>query len=379
MITNALIKHGHPVLQKPLWRRITVDVLIFFLCFISQNLSSLMSKAVKLIDYATAGNLTEENFAVTTEEVPASETLKKDKLLVRVTDLSADPHMRLYVSRGSYHIFPLGQAISGIGAGIVEVSTSDNFKPGDAISNPSMAWANYSVVDAAKSVKLDTTNFPISAHLGVLGMTSFTAYLGLALARPKKGETIVVSAAGGAVGQIVIQLAKEMGLYVIAISGSDEKNEYAASLGADSLINYKTTKDMAVALQIAAPKGIDIFWDNVGGELLDLILTKFNKFGRAIVCGAISQYSADGAERYGLKNTQSLITSSSSMIGFLYSDYMNTHYYTDFIAKFTTLINEGKIKYKLDVVDGIEKAPRAFIDLFESANFGKRIIHVTDP
>lgn len=338
-----------------------------------------MSKAVKLIDYATAGNLTEENFAVTTEEVPASETLKKDKLLVRVTDLSADPHMRLYVSRGSYHIFPLGQAISGIGAGIVEVSTSDNFKPGDAISNPSMAWANYSVVDAAKSVKLDTTNFPISAHLGVLGMTSFTAYLGLALARPKKGETIVVSAAGGAVGQIVIQLAKEMGLYVIAISGSDEKNEYAASLGADSLINYKTTKDMAVALQIAAPKGIDIFWDNVGGELLDLILTKFNKFGRAIVCGAISQYSADGAERYGLKNTQSLITSSSSMIGFLYSDYMNTHYYTDFIAKFTTLINEGKIKYKLDVVDGIEKAPRAFIDLFESANFGKRIIHVTDP
>ncbi|CAO3676656.1 unnamed protein product [Umbelopsis ramanniana] len=338
-----------------------------------------MSKAVKLIEYSTAGNLTEQNFAVTTEEVPASETLKKDQLLVRVTDLSADPHMRLYVSKGSYYAFALGQKISGIGAGIVEASTSDDFKPGDAVSNPSMAWASYSVVDAADSVKLDTTNFPLSAHLGVLGMTSFTAYLGLALAKPKKGETIVVSAAGGAVGQIVIQLAKEMGLYVVAITGSDEKNEYAASLGANSSINYKTTNDMAVALQNAAPKGIDIFWDSVGGELLDLMLTKFNKFGRAILCGAISQYSADGDEKYGLKNTHSMITSSASLIGFLFSDYMDTHYYTDFIAKFTTLINEGKIKYKLDVVDGIERAPRAFIDLFESANFGKRIIHVADP
>jgi NADPH-dependent curcumin reductase CurA len=176
----------------------------------------------------------------------------------------------------------------------------------------------------------------------------------------------------------VVQLAKEMGLYIVAISGSDEKNKYVESLGADATINYRTTTDMAAALQSAAPKGIDIFWDNVGGELLDIILTKFNKFGRAIVCGAISQYSADEGEVYGLKNTHSIITSSASLIGFLFSDYMDTHYYTDFIAKFTTLVNEGKIKYILDVVDGIEKAPQAFIDLFESANFGKRIIHVAD-
>ncbi|KAI8583052.1 hypothetical protein K450DRAFT_277540 [Umbelopsis ramanniana AG] len=338
-----------------------------------------MSKAVKLIEYAIAGNLTEQNFAVINEEVPGSETLKKDQLLVRVMDLSADPHMRMYVSKGSYYSFPLDQAISGIGVGIVEASTSDDFKPGDAVSNPNMAWANYSVVHAATSMKLDTANFPLNAHLGVLGMTSFTAYLGLALAKPKRGETIVVSAAGGAVGQIVIQLAKELGLYVVAISSSNQKNQYAESLGANASINYKTTNDMAAALQTVAPKGIDIFWDNVGGELLDLILTKFNKFGRAIVCGAISQYSADGSEVYRLKNVQNIITSSVSLIGFLFSDYMDTHYYTDFIAKFTTLVNEGKIKYKLDVVDGIEKAPRAFIDLFGSANFGKRIIHVADP
>ncbi|KAI9276490.1 putative oxidoreductase [Umbelopsis sp. AD052] len=338
-----------------------------------------MSKAVKLIEYSTGGNLTEGNFAVVTEEVPALETLKKDQLLVRITDLSADPHMRQYVSKGSYYSFPLDQTISGIGVGIVEASTSDDFKPGDAVSNPTMAWANYSVVDAATSVKLDTANFPLNAHLGVLGMTSFTAYLGLALAKPKQGETIVVSAAGGAVGQIVIQLAKELGLHIVAISSSDEKNKYAESLGANASINYKTTNDMAAALHTVAPHGIDIYWDNVGGELLDLILTKFKKFGRAIVCGAISQYSADRSEVYRLKNVQSIITSSASLIGFLFSDYMDTHYYTEFIAKFTTLVNEGKIKYKLDVVDGIEKAPTAFIDLFGGANFGKRIIHVADP
>jgi NADPH:quinone reductase len=280
-----------------------------------------MSKAVKLIEYSTAGNLTEQNFAVTTEEVPAPESLKNDQLLVRVTDLSADPHMHLYVSKGSYYSFHLDQAISGIGVGIIEASTSDDFKPGDAVGNPNMAWANYSVVHASTSVKLDTTNFPLSGHLGVLGMTSFTAYLGLALANNKQGETIVVSAAGGVVGQIVIQLAKEIGLYVVAISSSDEKNEYVESLGADASINYKTTDDIAAALQAVAPKGIDIFWDNIGGELLDLILTKFNKFGRAIVCGAISQYSADGGEVYRLKNTHSIITSSACLIGFLFSDY----------------------------------------------------------
>ncbi|KAH8556563.1 YfmJ protein [Umbelopsis sp. PMI_123] len=337
-----------------------------------------MSKNVKLVKYSISGNLTEENFKITTDEKPTPEALKENQLLVRVTDLSADPHMRLYVSTGSYFSFPLDETIFGIGVGIVEASTSDDFKPGDAISNPNMAWANYSVVDATTSVKLDTTNFPLNAHLGVLGMTSFTAYLGLALAKPKQGETIVVSAASGAVGQIVVQLAKEMGLYIVAISGSDDKNKYVESLGADATINYRTATDMAAALQSAAPKGIDIFWDNVGGELLDLILTNFNKFGRAIVCGAISQYSADEGEVYGLKNTHSIITSSASLIGFLFSDYMDTHYYTDFIAKFTTLVNEGKIKYMLDVVDGIEKAPQAFIDLFESANFGKRIIHVAD-
>ncbi|GAB5588167.1 hypothetical protein Unana1_03067 [Umbelopsis nana] len=337
-----------------------------------------MSTTVKLAEFATSGILKEENFSIVTEEKPAAESLKLNQLLVRVTDVSADPHMRLYFSKSSYYNFPIGQAINGIGVGVVEASTSNNFRVGDAITNPTMDWANYAVVDANTSVKLDVSEFPIDTYLGVLGMTSFTAYLGLALAKPVAGETLLLSTAAGAVGQIVVQLAKELDLTVIAIAGSDDKLEYVKSLGVDACINYKTANDMSAAIQEAAPNGIDIYWDNVGGELLDIAITKLKKFGRVILCGGVSQYSADGGEVYGLKNTHTLITSSASMIGFLFSDYMDTHYHTDFIAKFRTLIKENKLQYKTDVLNGIDQAPRALIDLFESVNFGKRILHIAD-
>ncbi|GAB5587303.1 hypothetical protein Unana1_02203 [Umbelopsis nana] len=312
-----------------------------------------MSTTVNLAEYTTSGILKEENFSIVTEEKPAAESLQPNQLLVRVTDVSADPHMRLYFSKGSYNNFLKGQAINGIGVGVVEASTSDNFRVGDAIINPTMHWANYAIVDANTSVKLDLLP---SLLLG----------------------TLLLSTAAGAVGQIVVQLAKELDLTVIAIAGSDDKLEYVKSLGADACINYKNTNDMSAAIQEAAPNGIDIFWDNVGGELLDIAITKLKKFGRVIVCGAVIQYSADGGEVYGLKNIHTLITSSASLIGFLFSDYMDTHYYTDFIAKFTTLIKENKLQYKTDVLNGIDQAPRALIDLFESANFGKRILHIAD-
>lgn len=160
---------------------------------------------------------------------------------------------------------------------------------------------------------------------------------------------------------------------MFAISGSDDINEYVKSLGADACINYKATQDVSAAIQRAAPNGIDIYWDNVGADLLDLVINKLSKFGRAILCGVVSQYSADGGKVYGLKNTHSLITSSASLIGFLFSDCLDTYLTLYWLhRKVSLLVKEGKIQCKADIVDGLNQAPRAFIDLFKSANFGKR-------
>jgi NADPH-dependent curcumin reductase CurA len=274
--------------------------------------------------------------------------------------------------------FELNKPMTGGGVAEVVQSNSSKVKVGDVVV-AFIDWANYTVVhEKAISQVVDQEkfkSFPLHAWVGLLGMPSFTAYVGLVkIGTPKKGETLYVSAAAGAVGQVVGQIGKRLGLRVVGSAGSDDKvSSLVENLGYDAAFNYKT-QPIAETLRKLCPNGIDIYFENVGGEMLDIVLTQMNQNGRIPVCGMISQYNkaGSGEEEYGVKNLINVLSKRLLMQGFIIGDHY--HHYPEFLEFMVKNTADGKFVYETTIEKGIENAPKAFIGLLEGKNKGKQLL-----
>jgi len=304
------------------------------------------------------------------------------QLLVRNLWMSVDPYMRgrMYDRPSYVPAFQVGKPLEGGAIGQVVCSRNAAFAEGDLVSH-SAGWREYAVLDgpggnavSGGAVKIDTSLAPAPAYLGVLGMPGLTAYAGLLVhGRPKAGETVFVSAASGAVGSVVGQIAKIQGCYVAGSAGSQEKVDHLKhSLGFDAAFNYKTG-DLDAELRKACPKGIDVYFENVGGPQLQAVLTAMNPFGRIAVCGMIAQYNATTPPA-GPNNLIYVIPKRLSIRGFVVTDH------SDLMPEFTRdmagWIKSGRLKYQETVHEGIESAPAAFLGLFDGENNGKMLVRL---
>jgi NADPH-dependent curcumin reductase CurA len=254
-------------------------------------------------------------------------------------------------------------------------SRSPKFQPGDIVTSM-FGWRLYNVVKADGLMKVPP-GAPVTTALGVLGMPGLTAYFGLLdIGQPKQGETVVVSGAAGAVGMTVCQIAKIRRCRVVGISGSDEKNRYLTDeLGVDAGINYKNPGGIREALKDACPNGIDVYFDNVGGEVSDAVMPLINHGARIVICGQISFYNMERPD-VGPRPQPYLLINSALMRGFIVTEYAAT--FTEGVMQLAQLVAEGKLKYAESVVEGFENTPRAFIGLFSGENLGKQIVKVGD-
>ena len=313
------------------------------------------------------------DFKTTHDEIPHLET---GEILLKSSYISVDPYLRGRMSDAkSYAVpFQLHQPISsGIIAEVIE-SNHKGFSKGDYVSGL-LQWKEYQKTDGSGLLKVDPAKAPLSAYLGVLGMTGLTAYLGLTeIGKPRKGETLVVSGAAGAVGSIVGQIGKIIGCRVIGIAGSDEKVELLKSkYGFDDGINYNSTPDIKEAIAALCPDGVDIYFDNVGGHISDGVLANINKFARIIICGSISVYNETEIP-VGPRVEPLLIKSSALMQGFIVGNYATG--FPEAIQQLATWLKEGKLTYSETIVEGFDHIPQAFIDLFEGKNSGKMIVKI---
>lgn len=312
-----------------------------------------------------------DDFEFTHTEIP---TLKEGEVLLKSLYLSVDPYLRGRMSNAPSYIAPfeVGQPIeSGIVAEVLE-SKAEAYRAGDYVFG-ALAWKEVQVTKARSLTKVDPKVAPLSAYLGVLGLTGLTAYLGMMeIGKPKKGETLLVSGAAGAVGSIVGQIGKIFGMHVVGIAGSDEKLALMQSkFGFDAGINYKTTENMREAIAKACPTGVDVYFDNVGGEISEAVLFNINKFSRTINCGAISVYNTTEAPK-SICVQSFLVKKSSLMQGFVVFDYADKH--PAAIQQLAAWMKEGKLTYTETIREGFNQVPQAFLDLFEGLNQGKMVV-----
>lgn len=313
------------------------------------------------------------DFKLVNEETPQ---IGNGEILLKTSYISVDPYLRGRMSDAKSYIppFQINQPISsGMIAEVVE-SKSEKFSKGDFVSGM-LDWKEIQKSNGEGLMKVDPTKAPLSAYLGILGMTGLTAYLGLnEIGAPKKGETLVVSGAAGAVGSVVGQIGKIMGCRVIGIAGSDEKVEMLKSkFGFDDAINYNTTESMSKAIAAACPNGVDIYFDNVGGEISDGVLMNINKFARMVICGSISVYN-ETTMPVGPRVEPFLIKNSALMQGFIINNYAPK--FGPAMGQLATWLQEGKLTYTETIVEGFENTPQAFIDLFAGKNKGKMIVKI---
>ena len=295
------------------------------------------------------------------------------EVLVRNLWMSVDPYMRgrMYDRPSYVPPFQIGEALAGGAVGRIEKSNDPNLKPGDLVESM-MGWRDAFVGFGAAVQKLPQENVPPQAYLGVLGMPGLTAYSGLArIGEPKTGETVFVSGAAGAVGAVVCQIAKLRGCKVVASAGSDAKLAWLKSVGVDEGVNYKTCGNLLKAVQTAAPNGIDIYFDNVGGDHLEVALEVARPFARFIECGMISAYN-DTELKPGPRNIIYVVGKSIKMQGFIVMNYWDMR--EQFRAEMTQWIKDGAIKWEETVENGIANAPKAFLNLFTGANTGKMLV-----
>ncbi len=302
--------------------------------------------------------------------------LSDGEILLETKYLSVDPYLRGRMSDAKSYVPPFevgGPINSGIIAEVIE-SKNEKFKKGDFVSNR-MDWKTKQISNGEGLQKVDSSKAPLSAYLGIMGMTGLTAYLGLhEIGKPMKGETLVVSGAAGAVGSVVGQIGKILGLRVIGIAGSDEKIDLLKSeFGFDHGINYKTTKDMKSAIKEATPDGVDIYFDNVGGPISDAVLFSINRFARMVICGAISVYNSTELPT-GLSVQPFLIKNSALMQGFIISNYADK--FAVAMKQLSTWLGEEKLTYSETIVEGFENAPQAFLDMMKGNKKGKMVVKV---
>ena len=315
----------------------------------------------------------DSDFELATAEVPGP---KDGEVLVRNIWMSVDPYMRgRMMDRESYvPPFQIGSPLEGGAIGQVVESNSDKLKVGDFV-NHMLGWREFAVGDAAGFTKVDPSVGPIEAYLGVLGMPGMTAYAGLMrIGELKDGETVFVSAASGAVGSVVCQLAKAHGCYVVGSAGSDEKCKWLTDVaGIDKAINYKTCGDLTKAVGEAFPKGIDVYFENVGGKHLEAAIENMRPFGRLALCGMIEQYNATEPTP-GPSNIIMAVGKSLKLQGFIVSNHFDL--LPKFMEEMGPLIKSGKMKWEETVEEGIENAPKAFLKLFSGGNFGKMLVKI---
>ncbi|HMN78136.1 MAG TPA: NADP-dependent oxidoreductase [Burkholderiaceae bacterium] len=322
-----------------------------------------------------AGKAEAANFRLVETPVPE---LADGQVLVRHHYLSLDPYMRGRMDDAKSYAQPqrLDAVMGGGTVGEVVASRNERFAVGDKVVGMG-GWQQYAVIDADQRGvlnKVDATFIPLSAYLGVVGMPGVTAWYGLSqIIEPKAGETVVVSAASGAVGSAVGQLAKERGCRAVGIAGGAEKCRYVVEvLGFDDCIDYREhadPKSLSAALKAACPNGIDGNFENVGGRILDAVLLRMNAFGRIALCGMISGY--DGAP-IPLLQPQLLLVSRLKLQGFIVTEHMEL--WPEALKELGTLVASGKLKFRESIADGIEAAPQAFLGLLEGKNFGKQLV-----
>lgn len=304
-----------------------------------------------------------------------------NQVLLRTIYMSLDPYMRGRMSAAKSYAEPvaIGDVMEGGTVSEVVKSNFDGLKAGDIVLGYT-GWQTYAVAQGDQLTKIDSSLAPISTALGVLGMPGMTAYTGLLnIGEPKAGETVVVAAASGAVGGIVGQIAKIKGCRVIGIAGGKEKCDYVVKeLGFDKCLDHKSN-DLKKQLEEACPKGIDVYFENVGGKVTAAVLPLLNQFARIPVCGLISIYN-ESAPPAGPDTAPALmrdiLTKRLRFQGFIVSDFNAQR--NDFLKDVSTWIKEGKIKYREDIVEGIENAPKAFQGLLKGENFGKLLVRVGD-
>lgn len=322
------------------------------------------------------GAPTDANFKLLEAVIPQPEN---GQVLLRTLYLSLDPYMRGRMSDASSYApsVAVGEAMVGGTISRVELSKNPDFKVGDLVV-AAAGWQDYALSDGNDLIKLDAEMKQPSTALGVLGMPGFTAYMGLLdIGQPKAGDTVVVAAASGAVGSIVGQIAKINGCRVVGVAGGPEKCAYVVNeLGFDACIDHRSA-DFSTQLAKACTEGIDVYFENVGGAVFDAVLPLLNVGARVPVCGMIAHYNdtalPEGPDRLGLL-TRTILTKRLKLQGFIIFDYAPR--YNEFFTQMSTWVNEGKVRFKEDMVDGLENASQAFIGLLEGKNFGKLVVQV---
>ena len=313
------------------------------------------------------------NFSIQEESLPVPQA---GEALVRTLYLSVDPYIRGRLSEAKSYAEPykVGEVIKSGAVGQVMESTDPALKQGDIVSG-AWGWQRYAAVNTSTLRKVNPDLAPVTTSLGVLGMTGLTAYFGLLdIGQPKEGETVVVSGAAGAVGMVVGQIAKLKGARAVGIAGSDEKNAYLMEqLGFDAAINYRTEPDLKAALEKACPDGVDVYFDNVGGEVSDAVLSLINKNARIPVCGQIALYNLEKPDQ-GPRIQGVLLTNTVLMKGFLVGDYAKD--YPKAMSELAQWVTQGRIQYAENIVDGFENTIEAFLGLFTGDNLGKQLVKV---
>lgn len=323
---------------------------------------------------APSGKLTAANFELRTAPMPAPEA---GEALVRVLYISIDAANRAWMQGRTYReqVLP-GTKMAGGALAEVITSRDDALRPGDLVE-ADIGWCDYAVLPA-KLLQKRTRRGPVTHLLSILGITGKTAYFGmLHIGEPQSGETVVVSAAAGAVGSVAGQLAKSRGARVIGITGSAEKCTWLTQeLGFDATINYRDENVMH-ALKREAPDGVDVFFDNVGGDIFESVLFRMNTHGRIVCCGAVSQYDTD-TPAHGPRGVPGLIVTKRLKVqGFIVMDFFDRSLQAE--AELAGFAAQGRIKVAEDIVEGLENAPHALVGLLGGENVGKRLVHVADP
>lgn len=322
------------------------------------------------------GALAAADFRLNETDIPE---LGNAEILVRNVYLSCDPTQRGWMARDTYMpAIPIGEVIRSFAAGEVVRSNDPRFVPGQRVQGL-FGWQDYAVgkhSDASPVFPIPE-GFQMTTGLGALGLNGMTAYFGLLdVGKAKQGETVVVSGAAGATGSVVGQIAKILGCRVVGIAGGKAKCDYlTGELGFDAAVDYKSD-NLITALRTACPNGIDVYFDNVGGPILDSALAFLAMHGRVVICGAISTYN-DDAPSPGPKNYMNLLARRGRMEGFLVMDYF--HRAPEAISALSTWLREGKLKERIDVVEGFENAPAALARLFTGGNLGKQLVKISDP
>ncbi len=299
------------------------------------------------------------------------------QVLLRTRFLSVDPYMRGRINDRKSYVAPfqLNEVLNGGVVGEVVESDSNEFARGDFVVG-NLGWQDYFSADEKEIRKVNPDIAPVSTALGVLGMPGLTAYFGLLdIGQPMQNETVVVSGAAGAVGTVVGQIAKIHGCRVVGIAGSDKKTKYLIDeLGFDAAINYRAAPNLGVVLKDSCPNGVDIYFDNVGGEISDAVISLINNNARIPLCGQISLYNETQIPT-GPRIQPQLLTHSALMKGFIVRNYADR--FDKGIRQLAVWVQEKKLKYVENVVDGLENAPKAFIGLFAGENLGKQLVKVS--